>query len=293
MYLKDFNYLRPKTIKEACEMLQNYKDSVLIAGGTDLLVEMKNGLRYHENIISLADIKELSEITEDENHIIIGATVTHSAIIKSAILKQHYRALPEASNNVGTEQVRNIATVGGNICTGASCCDTGPVLLASDSTIELTSIKGSREIPIADFFIFHRKTAAKKEEIVTKIKVPKLKQGTGICIEKFGLRNAASISVASSVALITIENNVCVDAKIVIGAVAPTPFISENASKYLTGQKVSTLINDSGIIEKAGEMAASDSQPLTDIRGSAQYRKHLVKVLVKRTIKNATIKAIN
>ncbi len=293
MYLKNFNYLRPKTIKEACEMLQNYKDSALMAGGTDLLVEMKNGLRYHENIISLANINELSEITEDEDHIIIGAAVTHSTIVKSAILKQHYIALSEASNNVGTEQVRNIATVGGNICTGASCCDTGPVLLASNSTIELTSIKGSREIPIANFFIFHRKTAIQEGEIVTKIKVPKLKQGTGICIEKFGLRNAASISVASSVALITIKNDVCVNAKIVIGAVAPTPFISKNASKYIIGQKVSALINDSGIMEKAGETAASDSQPLTDIRGSAQYRRHLVKVLVKRTIKKATIRAIN
>ncbi len=293
MYLKDFNYLRPQTLSEVCKMLHNYEDSALMAGGTDLLVEMKNGLRYHENIISLGAINELKEITEDDNKIIIGAAATHNDIVNSEILKKNHIALSEASSNVGTEQVRNIATIGGNICTGASCCDTGPVLLASDSIIEIMSNQGIREVPIKDFFVFHRKTAVKKGEIVTKIKVPKLKPGTGMSIEKFGLRNAASISVASSVALITIENGICVDARIVIGAVAPVPFISEKASKILIGQKISNLLNDSDILEKAGDAAVSDSRPLTDIRGSKQYRKHLVKVLVKKTIKTATSRAIN
>jgi len=152
MYLKDFNYFRPKSLTEACNMLQQHKDCALMAGGTDLLVEMKSGLRwYHENIISLADIKELSEIKESNDYIIIGAATTHNAIVNSSLLKQHYPALPEASANVGTAQVRNIATIGGNICTAASCCDTAPVLLASNCTLELTDINGSREVSVNDF----------------------------------------------------------------------------------------------------------------------------------------------
>nr|NQU91100.1 xanthine dehydrogenase family protein subunit M [Bacteroidota bacterium] len=293
MYLKDFNYLRPKSLTEACEMLQKSRDGALIAGGTDLLVEMKMGLRHHEDIISLVDINELKQIEDAGDYIIIGAGVTHSSIANSVLLKQNYSALSEASSNVGTEQVRNAATVGGNICTGASCCDTGPVLLASDCILELTDINGSREISVKDFFVFHRKTAIKKGEILTRIKVPKLKAGTGISIEKFGLRSAASISVASAVALITINNGVCAGAKIVIGAVAPTPFISESASKILIGAKIHELIHDSELLNKAGDAAVADSDPLSDIRGSANYRKQLVKVLVKRTIKNAANRATN
>lgn len=292
MYFNDFNYLRPKSLEEACEMLQNYKDSVLIAGGTDLLVEMKNGLRQHNYIISLRDINELKEIIDEGDHITIGATTTHNSVVKSELLQKHYSAISEASSNVGTEQVRNIATIGGNICTGASCCDTGPVLLASESSIELTSVNGVREIPIKDFFIFHRKTAIQHGEIVTKIKVPKLKQGTGISINKFGLRNQSSISVASSVSLITVENGICTDAKIVIGAVAPIPLLSMSASKILIGQPIEKLLNDSEIIDNAADAAAADAKPLSDIRGSKEFRKHLVKVLVKRTIKDAATKTM-
>ncbi len=293
MYLKDFNYLRPKSLTEACEMLQNREDSALIAGGSDLLVEMKMGLRQHENIISLSEVNELKKIEDNGDYIIIGAGATHNSIVNSDLLKQNYYALSEASSNIGTEQVRNTATIGGNICTGASCCDTGPVLLAADCTLELTDIKGSREIPVKDFFVFHRKTALKKGEILTRIKVPKLKAGTGISIEKFGLRNAASVSVASAVSSITIRNGVCVNARIVIGAVAPVPLISESASKILIGEKLHDLINDSELLDKAGNAAVADSRPLNDIRGSADYRKRLVKVLVKRTIKNAAIRASN
>jgi len=293
MYLKDFNYLRPKSLPEACEMLHSIEDGALIAGGTDLLVEMKMGLRHHENIISLNDVNELKNIEESGDHIIIGAAVSHNDVVKSELIKQYCSALSEASSNVGTEQVRNSGTIGGNVCTGASCCDTGPVLLATDSILELTNKLGSREITVKDFFVFHRKTALKNGEILTRIKVPKLRSGTGISIEKFGLRNAASISVASAVALITINNRECVDAKIVIGAVAPIPFLSVKASNILIGKKIDVLINDSEVLEQAGEAAVADSRPLNDIRGSVDYRKQLTKVLVKKTIKNAALRATN
>ena len=152
MYLKDFNYLRPKSLKEACEMLQNSNDGALIAGGTDLLVEMKMGLRHHEDIISLADVDELKKIEDGGDHIIIGSGANHSSIVNSSLLKENYSALSDASSNVGTEQVRNSGTVGGNICTGASCCDTGPDLVASDCILEITDGNESREISVNGAF---------------------------------------------------------------------------------------------------------------------------------------------
>ena len=291
MYLKDFNYLKPKSLTEACEMLHNSKDGALIAGGTDLLVEMKMGLRQHEDIISLKDVQELKKIEDKGDHLSIGAGVTHNSMVNSEFIKKNFPALSEASANVGTEQVRNTGTVGGNVCTGASCCDTGPVLLATDASFELIDNNGIREMSAKDFFIFHRKTALKKGEILTHIKVPKLKAGTGISIEKFGLRDAAAISVASAVALVTIENGICTYARIVIGSVAPIPFISNSASKILVGEKIENLINESEILEKAGDLAVADARPLNDIRGSAEYRRQLVKVLVKRTIKKAALRA--
>ncbi len=291
MYLKNFNYLRPKSLSEACETLQNTKNGAVIAGGTDLLVEMKMGRRHQDNIISLAEINEIKNIEKNDVYVEIGAGVTHSEIANSKLIKQDLDALSVASLGVGTEQIRNAATIGGNICTAASCCDTAPVLLATNSKLEVVSNEGSREIDIKDFFVFHRKTALKENEILTKIKIPKLKNETGIAFEKYGLRNAATISVATAVTLITIENGICIDAKIVIGSVAPIPLLSKKASEVLIGKKIEDLIKDSDVVELAAKTAVADARPLTDIRGSKEYRKELVKVLVRRTIKKAAQKA--
>lgn len=291
MYLPDFNYHKPKSMAEACELLVNEKNAAVIAGGTDILVEFKKGLRQNDNIISLSEIKELKILEGDEKNVIIGAAVTHNEIKNSTVIKDKLPALAEAASLIGTDQVRNIATIGGNLCTGASCCDMAPVLIASDASVEIISTKEKRIVALKDFFIFHKETSIKKGEIMTKIIVPFLEPGTGVCFMKFGLRDASAISVASVSAMIKLDRNVCSDSRIVVGAVAPTPRISVKAGNILIGCKLDEIVNDDSILNNAGNATVAESLPIDDIRGTAMFRRKLVKVLTRRAVHSAVVRA--
>ncbi len=293
MYLQDFIYHKPATLQEACKLLESKENAAAIAGGTDILVEIKKGLRHNDNIVSLSGIKELKILEESENQLVIGAAVTHNEIKNSKFIKEKLPALAEAASLIGTDQVRNTATLGGNLCTGASCCDMAPVLIASNASVEIVSTNGKRIVALKDFFVFHKETSIGKGEIMTKIIVPLSKPGTGVCFKKFGLRDASAISVASASVMIKTDGNVFTDSCIVVGAVAPTPRISIKASKFLTGVKVTELLEGSSILKEVGEAAAADSLPLDDIRGTADFRRDIVNVLTQRAVLKAVNRAIN
>jgi carbon-monoxide dehydrogenase medium subunit len=293
MYLQNFIYHKPATLQEACKLLENKKNAAVIAGGTDILVEIKKGLRHNDNIVSLSGIKKLKILEESGNQLVIGAAVTHNEIKNSKFIKEKFPALTEAASLIGTDQVRNTATVGGNLCTGASCCDMAPVLIASNASVEIVSTNGKRIVALKDFFVFHKETSIGKGEIMTKIIVPLSEPGTGVCFKKFGLREAASISVASASAFVKVEDGVCVDSRIVVGAVAPIPKIIKKASKVFNGAKVTELLEGSSILKEVGEAAAADSLPLDDIRGSADFRKDIVNILTQRAVLKAAKRAIN
>jgi carbon-monoxide dehydrogenase medium subunit len=293
MYLQDFTYHKPATLQEACKLLESKKNAAAIAGGTDILVEIKKGLRHNDNIVSLSGIKELKILEESENQLVIGAAVTHNEIKNSIFIKEKFPALAEAASLIGTDQVRNTATVGGNLCTGASCCDMAPVLIASNASAEIVSTNGKRIVALKDFFVFHKETSIGKGEIMTKIIVPLSEPGTGVCFKKFGLRDASAISVASASVMIKTDGKVCTDSCIVVGAVAPTPRISFKASKVLTGAKVTELLEGASILKEVGEAAAADSFPLDDIRGTADFRRDIVNVLTQRAVIMAAKRAIN
>ncbi|HJN06671.1 MAG TPA: xanthine dehydrogenase family protein subunit M [Bacteroidales bacterium] len=287
MYISDFNYFRPKSIKEATTLLENSDDGAPIAGGTDLLVEIKQGLRHHEDIISLTDIEELKIISEVPEGIFLGAGLTHNELISSTIIINKLPAIAQAASKIGCDQVRNKGTIGGNICTAASCCDLGPVLLTLNASVELASSVETRTVPLIDFFVFHRKTTIKKGELVTRIFVPHPEPYTGVYFEKFGLREAAAVSVASVAVMVKLHEGVCDDACIVIGAVAPTPKISNRSIDHIVGKDISLLSEDSQILMQAGNAAAEDAIPIDDIRGGANYRRDLIKVLTRRAIVKA------
>jgi len=287
MYISDCNYHRPKSVAETVEILNSSDNAAILAGGTDLLVEIKKGIRQHSDLVSLSDINELKIISEDNNNIYIGTAITHNEIIKSKVICQFLPCLSQTCTKIGSEQVRNMATIGGNICTAASCCDTAPVLLAYYASIEIASKEGNRTIPLKDFFVFNKKTTLKEGEIVTKIIVPKPSKGTGVHYEKFGLREAMSISVVSVAVNVTIENKVVANSCVIIGAVAPTPRISKNATDLLNGSNLSDLKEGSKILEKIGQAASNDSIPIDDIRGGAQYRRDILTTLTQRAILSA------
>jgi len=283
----EFNYHKPDSLEEVCNILDNSENAAIIAGGTDVLVEIKKGLRQNDDIVSLKKINELKILKEENDEIIIGAAVTHNEVKDSTLIKNNLSALSDAASNIGTDQIRNTGTIGGNLCTGASCCDMAPVLLAYGAKVEIVSSSEKKIVPIKDFFFSHRKTLIGKGKILTKIIVSIPPPKTGVCFLKFGLRDAASISVASVGVMIKLVNGVCSEARIAIGAVAPAPKLCGKASEFLTGLKPDDLSGDNTLL-KVAEAAAGEALPLDDIRGSADYRRNLVKTLTKRAI----IKAI-
>ncbi len=285
MHISDFKYHKPGTIKQACDLLNGIEEPGLLAGGTDLLVEMKLGTRSHSDIISLTGIKELSSIRIKEGKIYIGACATHNDILHSPELVKHCPSLCDTARNIATEQIRNTATVGGNLCTAASCCDMAPILMALDAEIEITSSAGSRILPLREFFTDHRKTDLKNSEILTGIILKIPSKDTSACYKKHGLRNAASIAVASVACMIRAEKQTCSEAAIVLGAVSPTPRMSMKAGDLLKGMNIEELDEDQ--LKKIGEAAASEAEPIDDIRGTAEYRIELVKVLTVRAIKDS------
>jgi CO/xanthine dehydrogenase FAD-binding subunit len=284
LYLDNFTYHRPKTLEEACQLLEQCKNGAPIAGGTDVLVEIKKGLRHNDEIVSLKEIDELKLIGQDNSNLYIGAGVTHNEVKNSLFIKEKFPALIDTASNIGTEQIRNTGTIGGNLCTGASCCDMAPVLIAYNSNVEIASSTKRRVVSLKDFFIHHKETSLAKGEIMTKIIVPMPKSGVGVSFLKFGLREAASISVASVSVRINSDGNVCTDSCVVIGAVAPTPRISSKAIEALNNKKLTDLIENLGVLKSIGEAAAKDALPIDDLRGSAEYRKHLVNVLTQRAV---------
>jgi len=288
MYISDFNYFRPKSLKEALAILEKSNNGVPMAGGTDLLVEMKQGLRHHEDIISLSDIEELKDINEDAKSLYIGAGITHNELTSATVIRKKFPVIAKAASKIGSDQIRNKGTIGGNLCTAASCGDIAPVLIALNASVEIANPIHVTTVSLKDFFVFHRKTLLEKGEIMTRIIVPHPASGTGLYFEKFGLREAAAISVVSVAVMVRLKDNVCKDACIVIGAVAPTPKISNKSIAILKGKDFSGLSENSSVLEQAGNAAADDAVPLDDIRGSAKYRKDILKVLTQRAI----IKAI-
>ncbi|MBI2966333.1 MAG: xanthine dehydrogenase family protein subunit M [Bacteroidetes bacterium] len=291
MNIPDFRFHQPESIKEAIALVKRSTDGSFIAGGTDLLVEIKKGLKSHSDIISLNGIKVLNQIAEDARNIYIGSTATHNNIINSALVRKHFPSLVNALSRIGSEQIRNTGTIGGNLCTGASCCDSAPVLMVLNAMVEISSSDSVKTVPLKDFFVFNKKTILIKGELVTKIIIPKTTQGTGVHFEKFGLRNAASISVVSVAVMVKSDRNYCIDACVVIGAVAPTPRISGKATDILKGKKISELYPNSVILKEAGQAASDDAIPIDDIRGGVQYRRELLKVLTERAVVKAVEKA--
>jgi len=234
MYISDFRYHRPSTLDEAVQLLETYPGSALLAGGTDLLVELKQGKRVHEDVIALTHIEDLRSIDVRHGSLVIGAAVTHNMLIRSPLIRQHCFAVSEAATAIATEQIRNTATVGGNLCTAASCADTAPILMALEACVELVGGRGERTLPLAEFFVDHRKTALQESEILRRIVVPALSSDTGAAFEKFGLRQAANISVASVAAMVRVVDGRCEAARLAMGAVAPTPRLSGRAGQMAT-----------------------------------------------------------
>lgn len=286
MYLPDFEYYAPQTAQEACSLLTQFGSKAkVLAGGTDLMVKLKHGLFTPEVLISLKELSELKEIRYEQGKgVIIGARATHNELVNSTLLNEKYLSLSEAAHQMAANQVRNIGTVGGNIVNAVPSADLPPILIALGASITLVGPKGERTLPLEDYFTGPGKTVMAPDEIVTHFTIPD-QPTTGSNYIKFGLRRSGALAVVGVAAAVTLEGKAIKDARIVLGAVAPVPLRARQAEAALIDKEYSEEL-----LEQIGLIASQECTPISDIRGSAEYRRDMVRVFTKRALKAAVTK---
>lgn len=282
--IRDFNYLRPTTVKEALGLLSEYKDDCkIICGGQSLLILMRQGLVATEYLIDIKHVTELGYINWDAKEgLKIGATTTHRTIEKSPLIQEKYRVLSDMETRLASIQVRNWGTIGGNVCHGDAAGDPAPVLMSLGASVKLGSATGTRVMPIEEFYVDLFETALKDDELLLEIQVPVPAPRTGSAYEKFNLLSSDQGIIAVAASITLNGNSTCKSARIALGNAGPTAIRAKEAEQMLVGQKLGE-----DLLEKVGQAAADQSEPIEDIHASADYRLHLVKVFTGRMVKKA------
>ncbi|RLG82607.1 MAG: xanthine dehydrogenase family protein subunit M [Thermoprotei archaeon] len=271
--LPQFKYYKPQTLDEALRLLNELDDAKVMAGGTDLLIDMRIGRLRPKNIIDINDLNELRHIVDEGKYIHIGALTRLQELIDSEIVREKLPILYEAIYHMASWQIRNRGTIGGNLCNASPAADTAPPLMVLEAKLRAISIKGERTIDIRDFFIGPRKTLLNKNELLKEIIVPVYK-GYGYSYMKLGRRNSFTLSIVSVASLVKIEDNVFSDVRIALNSIAPTPIRAFSVEKYLVGRKV-TIDN----VKAASKLVVKDISPITDIRATAEYRRDMAIIL--------------
>ena len=282
MVLSEIKLHTPKNIKETLHLLAEFNDACILAGGTDLLVDLKEGLRETRHLVSIQNVNELRGIEKREGRIRMGPLVTPHEIINSSLIKQNIPALTDAARFMASQSIRSMATIGGNIASAVPSADLPPSLIAAEAAIEIQCLESSREVPLSGFFQGPRETLCKARELITSILIPLSPPKTGIAFRKFASREASALAVVSVASRLTLKDEKIEKAAIVLGAVAPTPVKASRASQYLCGQKPTERM-----FEDAAAMAKEEGKPISDVRGSLWYRKELIHVLTCRTLTEA------
>ncbi len=281
-----FDYFEPKTVKEACLLLSERGERAkLMAGGTDLLVSMRKREQSPQFIVNLKKIPNLSYIHHsDKEGLRIGALTTLSEVENSPLVREKFPMVAQAAHAIGSPHIRNMGTIGGNLCNAAPSADTAPALIALGANVRVEGVDGARTVPLEEFFIGPGQTVLQSDEIVTEVQVPNPEAHTGGAYVKLPARTAKDIALVGVAALVILDwaHSNIVDAKIVLGAVAPTPMRANKAEAALKEKAV-----DSQFVEQAAQIAAEESKPISDVRGSAYYRREMVRVLTKRAITEA------
>ena len=281
--LKSFDYSRPRTVKEATEALARLGTRAkVIAGGTDLLVQMRAWEVGPDCLIDLKGVKALGLVGRGKRGVLhIGATVDLRTIETDDAIRAHFRPLGEAAAKIGSIQVRNLGTIGGNICNAAPSADTAPALLVLNARARIVGAGGRRSVPLVDFFAGPGKTVLGRDEILAGLDLPSVPPRSGADYQRVSTRKAMDLAVVGVAALVTLEpgDSVCREARIALGAVAPTPMRVPEAEELLKGQAL--LPN---VLREAARVAAAAARPISDARGSAEYRREMVEVLTRRTL---------
>ncbi|MBI5244193.1 MAG: xanthine dehydrogenase family protein subunit M [Elusimicrobia bacterium] len=274
----EFEYYKPKTLPEALALLAKHKGKAqALAGGTDLLVWMKEGLRSPEAVVDVKALKELKGLDLKGGALHVGARTTFAELIESKLVKEKFPLLWECSRTVASVGVRNRATLAGNICSAVPSLDSAPALLTYEAVVLVQGSKGKRDIPISQWFTGPKKTALKDGELVLGVKIP-LPKKHGACYAKLGRYRGEDLAQVG-VGIMALAND---EYRVAFCAVGPTPMRAKRIENALNGNKLSDEL-----ICRAQELVPQEIKPISDIRSSKEYRLHMAGVMLERGLKAA------
>lgn len=279
--MRRFEYFEPRTLGEAVALLDRYAGRAqALAGGTDLLVELKEQLRRADCVVNIKKIPGMATLAYDpEAGLRIGALVTAREVELSAVVLEKYPGLVQATRELGSIQVRNRATIAGNICRASPSADTLPPLIADGARVRLYGRDGERIVALEEFFEGPGKTLLKPGELLTEILLPPPPPRTGRVYIKHGRRKAMELATVGIAVNISLQGDRFDEVRIVLGAVAPTPIRARAAEDLLRGRHPG-----GALLERAAEAAADESRPISNVRASAEYRREMVRVLTRRAL---------
>jgi len=286
--VRRFHLALPRSIEDCLKLLaERGPEAKLVAGGTDLLPQMKNGLIKPAAVIDLSGVADLRVLRrEDGAGLRVGASVAAREIELDPYTRSAYPALAESGALVGSVQIRNLATVGGNLCNAAPSADMAPPLLALEAEAIIAGPRGRRRVPMADFFTGVRRTVLAPDELLVELIVPAPGPRSGGQYLRHTPRRELDIAVVGVASQVTLSDGVCRKARIALAAVAPTPIRATAAERALEGQPLTAQQ-----IARAAQLAVEAARPISDQRGSADFRRHLVGVLTRRTLTTALERA--
>lgn len=286
--MRRFEYFEPASLGDAAAILgrSNGRASVL-AGGTDLLVEIKEQLRKPDYVVNIKKIPAIDVFSFDERAgLRIGALVTARTIENAPVVLEKYPGLAQAARELGSIQIRNRATLAGNVCRASPSADTLPPLIADGATAKIFGPSAERRVQLEDFFTGPGETVLKPDELLTEIVVPPPAPRTGKVYIKHGRRKAMELATVGVAVSLTLKGDACAEVRIVLGAVAPKPLRAKRAEALLLGKTL-----DDSLLEEAARLAMQESSPISNVRASAEYRRDMVEVLTRRALREAKVLA--
>jgi len=287
--MKNFDYLEPTTVAEACALLERHgSEAKVFAGGAHMTILMKQGLYQPKALINIKKIAELKGISYDAKvGLMIGALVTHRELETSTLVKEKFPVLCEAEREVANIRVRNMGTVGGNLASGEPLTDLSQIFIALDAKLEISGPSGERSLPVEELFVDFYTTSLAEDEIIMQVVIPPLPAKSGIEYIRFSSSSVVDKPCAGVAVRLTLDQEDVQIARVVLGCVGPTPVRARRAELLITGKKLTAEV-----VAEAGLIASQECSPTSDLRGSEPYKRAIIGTLVKRALTAAYDKAL-
>ena len=278
-----FKYLEPRTTEEAVSLLIKYQGMAkVIAGGTDLLNQIRLKMIKPDYVVDIGYIPGLDYVKyTSKGQLSIGALATIRSLEMSAEIRRHHPVISQAASLIGSMAIRNVGTIGGNLCHASPSSETAPSLIGLGASVKLMGPDGERTVALEKFFTGPGQTVLQKGEFMVEIQVPPMPPHTKGIYLKHSTRGTVNPAVVGVAAIVATDGKRCKEIKLVLGAVAPTPIRAKKAEAILRGEVIADTL-----IEKAAQAASDESSPITDVRASADYRKEMVKVFTRYALRN-------